>query len=105
MSEEATEEKAPPEPTPPAYVIHSVCECQAALHAELDADRLVLRGWCSFRGEEEPAPANTVGKPGERFDVAWQCPRCGRNTLRTFYEGALEPVHEQQSDEQQSDAV
>ena len=98
MSDEPTsvEAAAPPEPKGPAFVIQSVCECQALLSAELDDDRLVLRGWASSptggHGSDEPAPANTVGKPTERFDVVWQCPRCGRNTLRTFHEGALQRV-------------
>jgi hypothetical protein len=91
MSDESVED-ATPEPQRPEYVIQSVCECQAILQAELGADRLVLRGWASSRGEDEPAPANTVGKPAERFDVVWQCPLCGRNTLRTFHEGALQRV-------------
>ena len=71
-----------------AFEIQTVCECQALLGAELNEERQVLRGWASQRGASEPAPANNVGS-GERFDVAWQCPWCGRNTLRTFYAGAL----------------
>ncbi len=85
------EEAVEPAPTPPRpeFSIQTVCECQATLHAELGADRLIMRGWARRRGQEESAPANTVGKPEERFDVVWQCPMCGRNTLRTFHEGAL----------------
>ncbi len=89
----AHEEPADPaaeEPERPRLLIQSVCECQASLQAELGDDHLVLRGWASRRGLTESAPANTIGKPGERFDVAWHCPMCGRNTLRTFHEGAIQ---------------
>lgn len=86
------QEEAESQPTKPEFVIQTVCECQATLHAELGGDRLVLRGWARFRGEDEPAPANTVGDLTERFDVVWQCPLCGRNTLRTFHEGALRRI-------------
>ncbi len=71
------------------YRIQSVCECQAILEAELDENHLVVHG--SARrpsGEQGSAPANSVGR-GEHFDVVWQCPMCGRNTLRSFYAGAL----------------
>lgn len=72
-----------------AYRIQSVCECQAVLTAELNERRQVLRGWSSRGRSSSCAPANSVGADGERFDVVWQCPRCGRNSLRTFYAGAL----------------
>ncbi len=66
------------------YRIQSVCECQALLEAELDEHRLVLAGSARRAGgAREVAPANSVGG-GERFDVVWQCPMCGRNTLRSF---------------------
>jgi hypothetical protein len=74
------------------FTIQTVCECQALLHAELDAKKQVLGAWISYGGERENAAANAVGAPAERFDVSWACPRCGRNTLRTFYEGALRRV-------------
>ncbi len=65
--------------------IQSVCECQALLEAELDEQRLVLRGWARRPGGvPERAPANSIGH-GDRIDVAWQCPLCGRNTLRSFH--------------------
>lgn len=85
----ADENGAADEPERPTYAIQTVCECQALLHAELDAERLVLHGWASRGTVRESAPANTLGKPGDRFDVGWNCPICGRNTLRTFHEGAL----------------
>lgn len=75
------------------YKIQTVCECQAKLQATLDENRLVLAGWATAptRGAtKEPAPANTVGQEMDRFDVVWQCPVCGRNTLRSFHVGALE---------------
>jgi hypothetical protein len=74
------------------FRIQSVCECQAVLEADLDEHHQVLRGWAHPRGEQpEPAPANSIGAEGEadRFDVAWQCPICGRDTLRSFHVGAL----------------
>ncbi len=92
MTEDSQAKTPAVEPAPAAFVIQTVCECQAALFAELDADRLVVRAWASSHGDEESAPANTVGGPAPRFDIAWQCPRCGRNTLRTFHEDALRRV-------------
>jgi hypothetical protein len=75
------------------FRIQSVCECQALLEADLDEDRQVVHGWAHVRGHErELAPANSIGAANERFDVAWQCPICGRNSLRSFYAGALERV-------------
>jgi hypothetical protein len=71
------------------YEIHSVCECQALLGADLDANHLVLRGWASRSGAAEKAPANSVSPASERFDVVWHCPMCGRNTLRSFHAGSL----------------
>ncbi len=74
------------------YDIQTVCECQALLEAELNADRQVLRGFARRGGASESAPANSImgsGADGDRFDVAWKCPLCGRNTLRTFHVGAL----------------
>jgi hypothetical protein len=53
----------------------------------------VIKGWAYMRGDEpEPAPANSIGASEDRFDVAWQCPICGRNTLRSFYAGALRRI-------------
>jgi hypothetical protein len=77
----------------------SRCECQAVLTAILDEQRHVLEGAASHLGVKERAPAHsmhafTTGasppNPGhEHFDLGWLCPFCGRNTLRTFYAGAL----------------
>lgn len=77
-----------------AYRVQSVCECQAILEAELDDKHLVLAGWARRPGERrERAPANSVrGRSPERFDVAWQCPICGRDTLRTFHVDAAAPI-------------
>ena len=92
MSEAGEDVTPEPEEQPAAFTLSSVCECQALLSAELGEDRLVLRGWAARRGAREPAPANTIGEPADRFDVAWHCPLCGRNTLRSFHEGALVAV-------------
>jgi hypothetical protein len=54
----------------------------------------VLGGWARrAHSERERAPANSVTGKGERFDVVWQCPFCGRNTLRSFDFGVLSSVH------------
>jgi len=74
------------------FEIQTVCECQALLEAQLNDQRQVLRGFASRGISREPAPANSVGAGDERFDVAWKCPLCGRNTLRTFHRGALRRV-------------
>lgn len=74
------------------YRIQSVCECQGLLEAELDGHHNVVTGWVKRRGAREIAPANAVAPERDRFDVVWQCPLCGRNTLRTFYRGALQRV-------------
>jgi hypothetical protein len=71
--------------------ISSSCECQARLAAELDENKHVLRGWAVDlrRRKEAPAPAHSIGADKERFDVAWLCPFCTRNTLRSFDSGGL----------------
>ncbi|HET7543281.1 MAG TPA: hypothetical protein VFK05_25585 [Polyangiaceae bacterium] len=70
--------------------VHSRCECQAHLCAELDEQRVALRGWATDgRKRQLPAPANTIGADRERFDVGWACPVCTRNTLRSFTSSAL----------------
>jgi len=70
--------------------IHSVCECQARLGAELDEQRTVLRGWVrDARGRELPAPANAIHSQREHFDVGFACPICTRNVLRSFSGSAL----------------
>jgi hypothetical protein len=68
----------------------SRCECQVHLSAELDEQRVALRGWAvDARKVQLPAPANTIGAERERFDVGWACPFCTRNTLRSFTGSAL----------------
>lgn len=70
--------------------VHSRCECQAHLSAELDEQRVALRGWAvDARRLQLPAPANSIGAERERFDVGWACPFCTRNTLRSFTASAL----------------
>jgi hypothetical protein len=70
--------------------VHSKCECQVSLCAELDEARVVLRGWAiDARKVELSAPANAIGAERERFDVGWACPFCTRNTLRSFTASAL----------------
>lgn len=74
------------------FLISSRCECQATLSATLDEKRHVVAGWSARRGAKEVAPAHSINAHLDRFDVAWLCPYCGRNTLRTFYAGALRKV-------------
>jgi len=70
--------------------VQSRCECQAHLSAELDEQRVALRGWAiDARKRQLAAPANTIGPERERFDVGWACPFCTRNTLRCFTGSAL----------------
>jgi hypothetical protein len=70
--------------------VHSRCECQAHLSAELDELRVALRGWAvDARKQQLPAPANAIHPERERFDVGWACPFCTRNTLRSFTASAL----------------
>ena len=70
--------------------VHSKCECEVNLCAELDEARIVLRGWAiDARKVELAAPANSIGADRERFDVGWACPFCTRNTLRSFTASAL----------------
>ncbi len=67
----------------------SRCECQATLGATLDEQRHVTAGWATHQGSRESAPAHSIHAELEHFDLGWLCPFCGRNTLRTFYAGAL----------------
>ena len=67
----------------------SRCECQALLTAILDDKRHVLEGSASRAGATEKAPAHSIHAEREHFDLGWLCPFCGRNTLRTFFAGAL----------------
>jgi hypothetical protein len=70
----------------------SRCECQALLTAILDEKRHVVEGSASHLGVKERAPAHSMHAELEHFDLGWLCPFCGRNTLRTFYAGALRPA-------------
>jgi hypothetical protein len=71
------------------YIVSSRCECQAYLSAELDEKRQPVAGWAMRGGARESAPAHSIHPELERFDIGWLCNFCGRNTLRTFYAGAL----------------
>lgn len=71
-------------------IIRSVCECQARLVAEIDAGGRAANGRAQKQGEALVAPTHALNNEDEYFDVGWQCPFCGRNTLRSFYRGALE---------------
>jgi hypothetical protein len=71
------------------FQVTSRCECQALLRATLDDKRHALEGSATHAGAHERAPAHTIHPELEHFDIGWLCPFCGRNTLRTFYAGAL----------------
>lgn len=71
-------------------IVSSVCECQARLGAELDEDHNVVHGWSrDVRGRTENSPCTRASNDGNRFHLAWLCPFCGRNTLRSFDVQAL----------------
>jgi len=71
--------------------IHSKCECQSGLGAELDEQRRVLRGWARDRrsGRILVAPAHSIHPDAEVFEVGWLCPYCTRNQVRLFDAGGL----------------
>ena len=71
--------------------IRSACECQSLLLAELDERKLLRRGWSAdpVHGRARVAPAHSIDPTHERFQVAWACPVCGRNTLRAFETSGL----------------
>ncbi len=71
------------------YAVESRCECQAHLSAILDEQRHVLEGAAMRLGVKEKAPAHSINAHLDRFDIAWACPFCGRNTLRSVYAGGL----------------
>lgn len=79
------------------YTVSTRCECQALLTAELDEHRYTLAGWASRGGVKESAPAHSINPSHDRFDIGWLCNFCGRNTLRSFYAGALRRVKEPES--------
>ena len=65
--------------------IHTTCECQAKLGAELNENRHVIRGWArDRRNRDSAAPAQSLGADADVFHVAWSCPFCIRNQLRSF---------------------
>jgi hypothetical protein len=72
-------------------LVLSRCECQATLGAELDENRVVLRGFARDprRNRELASPAIVTHLGNERFDVGWFCPFCIRNTLRRFDASSL----------------
>ena len=76
------------------FAADSRCECQARLSAILDDRRHVLSGAAARNDAHEQAPAHSIHAELDRFDIAWLCPFCGRNTLRTFYAGALRKLAE-----------
>ncbi|HZF55468.1 MAG TPA: hypothetical protein VE093_42755 [Polyangiaceae bacterium] len=76
------------------YIVSTRCECQAILSAELDEHRYTLSGSAYRGGVKEPAPAHSINPSHDRFDIGWLCNFCGRNTLRSFYAGALVRVRE-----------
>lgn len=71
--------------------VHSACECQARLSAELDENKHVHRGWATDLGrcKTRIAPAHSIHPASERFQLGWACPMCGRNTLRSFETSGL----------------
>lgn len=71
------------------YIVSTRCECQAHLSAELDEKRQPVAAWAMRGGARESAPAHSIHPELDRFDIGWLCNFCGRNTLRTFYAGAL----------------
>lgn len=70
--------------------IQSRCECQAKLSAVVEEDGTVILGSAtSGKNATVQAPSTAIGAGAEQFQVGWQCPICGRNTVRSFYRGAL----------------
>lgn len=66
------------------HQVTSRCECQATLGATLDGHRQVIEGWARRFEVVERAPAMSLNAELDRYDVAWECPFCGRNTMRSF---------------------
>lgn len=82
------------------YQATSRCECQASLSAVLDEAMHVLEGTATRFGAKEVAPAHSIGAASTgTFDLAWACPFCGRNTLRTFQAGGLRRLASQAAPE------
>lgn len=70
--------------------VQSRCECQNHLIAEINEAGQVVAGW-SRKGKNpsEVTPATCIGAGRPQFQVGWFCQECGRNTLRSFFRGAL----------------
>jgi len=80
--------------------IYSVCECQARLFAELDEQKAIIRGWATEPNRRKRtlrAPAHSILPERSRFEVAWLCPVCTRNTLRVFENSGLAFVEDTSS--------
>lgn len=77
-----------------AATVSSRCECQASLQASVD-DQGVVRAGSAGQGSSDrtTAPAQVVarrdGPTDSYWDVAWLCPFCGRNVLRTVARSSL----------------
>lgn len=71
------------------YHVSTRCECQALLSAELNDKHQPIAAWAARGGARESAPAHSIHSELDRFDIGWLCNFCGRNTLRSFYAGAL----------------
>jgi hypothetical protein len=68
-----------------AFIVRSMCECEAELFAEVDRRHRVARGWIRSDDQQElPAPACVVAEEGRSYSIVWLCPMCLRNTLRCF---------------------
>jgi len=66
--------------------VRSRCECQSTLGALLDERKCVVKGWARERDSDVDvmAPAHSIGRDKDVFQVGWFCPFCIRNTLRSF---------------------
>jgi hypothetical protein len=82
-----------------SFNVSTRCECQAILSATLDERRIARDGRASYRGAQIVAPSHSIGATLERFDVAWLCPFCGRNTIRSFDAGGLAAASEPDASE------
>lgn len=70
--------------------VQTRCECQGRLSAIVDESGAVLSGSARVgKGAPELAPATAMNAGKDQFRIGWLCPLCGRNTLRSFYRGAL----------------
>jgi hypothetical protein len=76
----------------PRFAANSRCECQAHLTAIVDEKHHVIEGMARRHEDKEIAPAHSINPSQDRFDIAWLCPFCGRNTLRSFHQGGLQSL-------------